>query len=59
MQQEINRIGRKGGTMGDFIVQDCTLLSKTSGMFPAINLRELRDRLATCRQDVLYHGFRL
>ena len=43
--------------MGDFIIQDCTLLTKTSGMFAAINLRELRDRLATCRQDVLYHHF--
>ena len=59
MQQEVNCIGRKGGTMGDFIIQDCTLLTKTSGMFTAINLSELRDRLATCRQDVLYHHFRL
>lgn len=43
--------------MGDFIVQDCTLLSRTSGMPAAINLRELRDRLVTCRQDVIYHHF--
>lgn len=43
--------------MGDFIIQDCTLLTRTSGMPAAINLRELRDRLATCRQDVLYHHF--
>lgn len=43
--------------MREFIIQDCTLLAKTSGVPPAINLRELRQRLATCRQDVLYHHF--
>ena len=43
--------------MGEFIIQDCTLLTRTSGMSAAINLRELRDRLATCGQDVLYHHF--
>lgn len=43
--------------MGDFIIYDCTLLTRTSGMPAAINLRELRDRLATCKQDVLYHHF--
>lgn len=43
--------------MGEFIIQDCTLLTRTSGMPAAINLRELRDRLATCSQDVLYHHF--
>ncbi len=43
--------------MEDFIIQDCTLLSRTSNVPPAINLRELRDRIATCRQNVLYHHF--
>lgn len=43
--------------MGDFIIQDCALLTRTSGVPEAINLRELRERLATCRQDVLYHHF--
>ena len=43
--------------MEDFRIQDCTLLSRTSGMHAAINIRELRDRLATCRQDVIYHHF--
>lgn len=43
--------------MGDFVIQDCTLLTRTSGLPPAINLRELRDRLATCGQNVLYHHF--
>ena len=43
--------------MGEFIIQDCTLLTRTSGLPAAINLRELRERIATCRQDVLYHHF--
>lgn len=43
--------------MEDFRIQDCTLLSRTSNVPPAINLRELRDRIATCRQNVLYHHF--
>jgi hypothetical protein len=43
--------------MGEFIIQDCTLLTRTSGLHPAINLRELRERIANCRQDVLYHHF--
>jgi len=43
--------------MGDFIIQDCSLLAKTSGLPAAINLRELRDRLALCSQNVLYHHF--
>jgi hypothetical protein len=28
-----------------------------SGLPPAFNLRELRDRIATCTNDVLYHHF--
>lgn len=43
--------------MGDFIIQDCSLLTRTSGLPAAINLRELRDRVGICRQDVLYHHF--
>lgn len=43
--------------MVDFIIQDCTLLSRTSTVPPAINLRELRDRLANCRPQVIYHHF--
>jgi hypothetical protein len=43
--------------MTAFEVKDCALLSLMSGMAPACNLRELRDRLAACSQDVLYHHF--
>jgi hypothetical protein len=43
--------------MQDFIIQDCTLLTRTSGVPPAFNLRELRERLATCGTNVLYHHF--
>jgi len=43
--------------VGDFIIQDCTLLTRTSGIPPAFNLRELRERLTTCGRNVLYHHF--
>ena len=43
--------------MSEFAVKDCTLLTRMSGLAPAINLRELRDRLAVCSEDVLYHHF--
>lgn len=43
--------------MADFIVMDCALLTSTAGMPPASNLRELRDRLESCSDHVLYHHF--
>lgn len=43
--------------MSDFIIMDCALLTRMSGLPPAFNLRELRDRIGTCSDDVLYHHF--
>jgi hypothetical protein len=43
--------------MNEFIVRDCTLLTKMSGVQEAANLRELRERVATCGENVLYHHF--
>ncbi len=43
--------------MTPFAVMDCVLLSRMSGLPPAVNLRELRDRLAICSEDVIYHHF--
>ncbi len=43
--------------MEPFVVNDCALLVRMSGLPPAVNLRELRDRLAACGEDVLYHHF--
>lgn len=43
--------------MCDFTIKDCSLLTRMSGLAPAINLRELRERLAVCKHDVLYHHF--
>ena len=43
--------------MNNFIVQNCTLLTKMSGIREAANLRELRERIATCGENVLYHHF--
>ena len=43
--------------MSDFEVMDCVLLTRMSGLPPALNLRELRDRIATFHSDVIYHPF--
>lgn len=43
--------------MTPFAVMDCVLLSRMSGLPPALNLRELRDRLAVCNEDVINHHF--
>jgi len=43
--------------MKPFEVKDCALLMRMSGLPPAMNLRELRDRIATCTENVMYHHF--
>lgn len=43
--------------MTPFKVKDCALLVRMSGLPPAINLRELRERLAACSENVLFHHF--
>jgi hypothetical protein len=43
--------------MTPFSIMDCTLLTQMSGLPPAINLREFRDRLAACSEEVIYHHF--
>ncbi len=43
--------------MEPFVIKDCALLMKMSGLVPAMNLRELRDRIAVCGENVLYHHF--
>lgn len=36
---------------------DCALLTYMSGLTPAHNLRELRERIGVCSEQVLYHHF--
>ena len=43
--------------MNPFEIKDCALLTRMSGLPPAFNLRELRDRILSCSCDVLYHHF--
>ncbi|GAB4368126.1 MAG: DUF5752 family protein [Deltaproteobacteria bacterium] len=43
--------------MNPFEIKDCALLVRMSGLPPAINLRELRMRIAACSESVLYHHF--
>jgi hypothetical protein len=40
-----------------FEIKDCTLLTQMSGLPAAVNLRELRDRIAVCSHNVIYHHF--
>jgi hypothetical protein len=43
--------------MTPFEVKDCALLTRMSGLPPAANLRELRDRIAACSENVLFHHY--
>jgi hypothetical protein len=43
--------------MNPFEIKDCALLIRMSGLPAAVNLRELRDRVASCHPDVLFHHF--
>jgi len=43
--------------MKPFAVKDCALLVRMSGLPPAINLRELRERVVACSENVLFHHF--
>ena len=43
--------------MTAFEVKDCALLVRMSGLPPAFNLRELRDRIAVCGENVLFHHY--
>jgi len=43
--------------MTPFEVKDCALLVRMSGLAPATNLRELRDRIAACSANVLFHHY--
>jgi hypothetical protein len=43
--------------MAPFEVKDCALLIRMSGIAPASNLREMRERIAVCGENVLFHHF--
>lgn len=43
--------------MEPFVIRDCALLVRMSGLAPAATLRELRQRVAACSDHVLYHHF--
>jgi Family of unknown function (DUF5752) len=43
--------------MTPFEVKDCALLARMSGLPPAYNLRELRERVAACSENVLFHHY--
>jgi hypothetical protein len=43
--------------MTPFVVMDCVLLTRMSGLHEAASLRELRERVAVCGENVLYYHF--
>jgi hypothetical protein len=40
-----------------FRVKDCTLIVRMGGVEPALNLRELQERIRICPTECLYHHF--
>jgi hypothetical protein len=40
-----------------FNVRDCTLIMRMGGVEPAANMRELRERVAVCPTESLFHHF--
>ncbi|HDL04062.1 MAG: hypothetical protein DRP46_02570 [Candidatus Zixiibacteriota bacterium] len=40
-----------------FAIKDCALIVRICDLLPAINLRELHERVANCPVDSLYHHF--
>jgi len=43
--------------MVPFVVMDCVLLTRMSGLPEAASLRELRERISVCGENVLHHHF--
>lgn len=41
----------------NFIVKDCTIITRMAGIASAMTLRELRERLRTCSIECIYHHF--
>jgi len=40
-----------------FRIKDCTLITRMAGLDSALNIRELRERIAVCPIECLYHHF--
>jgi len=40
-----------------FQVKDCTIITRMGGVETAVNLRELRERIAICPVECLFHHF--
>lgn len=44
-------------TMRPFEIKDCALVVRMANVKPALNLRELYDRIASCSAESIYHHF--
>nr|MBN2278723.1 hypothetical protein [candidate division Zixibacteria bacterium] len=54
---EITDEKKTGVSVTPFEIKDCALIVRISDIIPAINLRELRERISSCPVDSLYHHF--
>ena len=55
METEKERFGESPDQ--PFHVRDCALITQMGGVDPAMNLRELRDRVAKCPVECIFHHF--
>lgn len=52
-----SRVRKKGTKVTPFQIKDCALIVRICDLLPAINLRELHERVSNCPADSLYHHF--
>ena len=59
MKEKITDTGIKGKIVNvtPFQIKDCALIVRICDQLPAINLRELHERVTNCPEDSLYHHF--
>lgn len=50
-------MGNNNTNNESFQVKDCTIIVRMGGVYPVINLRELRERTTICPIECLYHHF--
>jgi hypothetical protein len=57
MNQNSQEVVIPGSRDQPFKVRDCALISRMGGIDPAMNLRELRERVVVCPVECIFHHF--
>ncbi len=55
--EQINQENKDEPVVTPFQIKDCALIVQIEDIIPAVNLRELRERVTNCPSDSLYHHF--